>query len=556
MKKFKFLLVLFLLFGMLFSIGCGEEPENPENDPGTEEVEKKEFTISFSDGVASQKVKEGEKVAKPDNPVKEGYIFKGWYDGDAEYDFSSVVTKDISLIAKWEKEEVKETVKYNVKFYANEELLKEEEVEAGKSATAPEPLEIEGAIFVEWDVDYSNVTADLVVKAVYVYDSFLVTFIVNGEQYGDEQLIEYGKDAVIPSDPQISGYKFNGWDKESTNVKENLVVTAQMEIINYNIKFFDGTDELTGEGYPTSYNVESELELPTTVALGFDLVGWYENAEFEGDAVKKIEKGTTGDKVFYSYNLKFELNGGTVCWETNVDGFDGTGIDAISNLPEMFELDFFTYLKNNNLLTNENVHETMRATTWEKFSGLNPNHNGDPKRIWNDTSTNSAKGADGYVALFLFDSIELDANNNVVNITGGFLGTEPYKTKYRGLTQLFALLHTYRVTSSSKYTPITNNTASTRALTAFVIDGYFYGTQGVGEGYFAQLRKVIPGTDFGYVLDGANIKEVQYSQITPMPVKAGYSFVGWYTDEQLENAYDGGKIANKSTLYAKWEEVK
>ena len=68
-------------------------------------VETKEYTVTFSDGVASQKVKEGEKATKPADPTKEGFIFKGWFVGETAYDFNSAVTGDLTLTAKWEEEE-------------------------------------------------------------------------------------------------------------------------------------------------------------------------------------------------------------------------------------------------------------------------------------------------------------------------------------------------------------------------------------------------------------------------------------------------------------------
>ena len=69
-------------------------------------VEVKEYTVTFSDGVASQKVKEGEKATKPADPVKEGFVFKGWFVNDTLYDFNSAVTADVTLTAKWEEEVV------------------------------------------------------------------------------------------------------------------------------------------------------------------------------------------------------------------------------------------------------------------------------------------------------------------------------------------------------------------------------------------------------------------------------------------------------------------
>lgn len=48
-------------------------------------------------------VEDGKTVAKPPaDPTREGFIFKGWYDGDTEYDFSKPVTGLLTLDALWE----------------------------------------------------------------------------------------------------------------------------------------------------------------------------------------------------------------------------------------------------------------------------------------------------------------------------------------------------------------------------------------------------------------------------------------------------------------------
>ena len=57
--------------------------------------------------VTSQVMKEGEKATKPSDPTKaetdqQVYVFAGWYLGDNKYDFSSAVTADITLTARWD----------------------------------------------------------------------------------------------------------------------------------------------------------------------------------------------------------------------------------------------------------------------------------------------------------------------------------------------------------------------------------------------------------------------------------------------------------------------
>ena len=63
------------------------------------------YTVTFnSDGgsaVAAQTVNSGETATKPANPTKEGYTFAGWYLGDNEYNFSTPVTGNITLVAHW-----------------------------------------------------------------------------------------------------------------------------------------------------------------------------------------------------------------------------------------------------------------------------------------------------------------------------------------------------------------------------------------------------------------------------------------------------------------------
>jgi uncharacterized repeat protein (TIGR02543 family) len=69
----------------------------------------KGYTVTFApaNGKASfeRTVESGDVVSKPSTPVRSGYEFLGWYTSSgAKYDFSSAVSSDFTLTAKWKKQ--------------------------------------------------------------------------------------------------------------------------------------------------------------------------------------------------------------------------------------------------------------------------------------------------------------------------------------------------------------------------------------------------------------------------------------------------------------------
>ena len=82
------------------------------------------FQTSGGSDVAEVKVQFGEKLTRPEDPVREGYSFEGWY-------------KDIHLTEKWDFEQ--ETVQGNMSLYAKwKEIIVEEDIENVPDATENE----------------------------------------------------------------------------------------------------------------------------------------------------------------------------------------------------------------------------------------------------------------------------------------------------------------------------------------------------------------------------------------------------------------------------------
>lgn len=89
------------------ALGCLERrPVEPGPGP---DLQPTYVTVTFDDMVAGTdnkvvEVIKGSKVAKPEDPVREGYTFAGWYADEAlteAYDFGSPVNEDTTLYAKW-----------------------------------------------------------------------------------------------------------------------------------------------------------------------------------------------------------------------------------------------------------------------------------------------------------------------------------------------------------------------------------------------------------------------------------------------------------------------
>ena len=100
----------------------------------------------------------------------EGYEFIGWYIGD------TLVTKNDELIPQKPQDGWKTTTytamfkkkTFTVTFISkSNDILKEETVEYGDGATAPDALHVDGYEFIGWDKAFDNVTEDITVTALY-----------------------------------------------------------------------------------------------------------------------------------------------------------------------------------------------------------------------------------------------------------------------------------------------------------------------------------------------------------------------------------------------------
>ena len=101
------------------------------------------FTIAFDTNggtpVASQEVLKLEKAQEPSAPVKQGFLFIGWYldaSFKQEYDFDTRIIKDYTLFARW-KSENSVYVEFNLNRGLEDDVLEIQEVEISALITPP-----------------------------------------------------------------------------------------------------------------------------------------------------------------------------------------------------------------------------------------------------------------------------------------------------------------------------------------------------------------------------------------------------------------------------------
>lgn len=274
----------------------------------------KKHTVTFDSGEGSrvdgQTVKEGDPVAKPDNPTREGYTFNGWLLGDAPYDFTQPVMQDLTLTAKWEKTKV---ASYTVAFdSADGGDVPSQTVEHGKTAVKPADPTREGYTFLGWyagDDAYdwnTPVTGNLVLTARWLRDeqprpnAYTVRFDTGNGSKIDPQTVKQGGKAKKPTDPTLDGYRFIGWRLDGRDYDFNTVVSKDVTLTAAWEKDKSSTTPGNGSGSDSDNGTGSNGNQPNG-GTGSDVNGSTgqntDDADTDTGEAKRNPLATTGATV-------------------------------------------------------------------------------------------------------------------------------------------------------------------------------------------------------------------------------------------------------------------
>ncbi len=198
-------------------------------------VEIKKYTVKFdSNGgekIEAVKVEENTQVTEP-APSRDGYIFDGWYLGEDKFDFTTPITKDITLKAKWT-----ETGKINVKFMVDDKEYKTIGVKENTKVTKPADPTKKGYKFVEWQLNEkafdfnTKITEEITLVAKFEESKTVtITYDTDGGSKIESQNVEIDTKAKAPAEPTKAGYKFVEWQLDGKKFDFTKEVTQDIKL--------------------------------------------------------------------------------------------------------------------------------------------------------------------------------------------------------------------------------------------------------------------------------------------------------------------------------------
>lgn len=205
--------------------------------------EMKRYKIVFdSDGgtnVESQNIIRKETAIKPDDPIKEGYTFEGWYvDGDTKWLFSvyEVIT-DLTLKANWIPKE------YQINVYNNnQELIDQYSQLYDEQLIMPVYGDIEGYAFIDNSVITNHETKTINISPIFEKQKYEISFYNEGLLINSYNIL-FDEEIIFPEVGNKDGYRFNGWLENRSEFSNTKMPSRNLKLdVNWDlIRVWDGS---------------------------------------------------------------------------------------------------------------------------------------------------------------------------------------------------------------------------------------------------------------------------------------------------------------------------
>jgi uncharacterized repeat protein (TIGR02543 family) len=319
------------------------------------------FEVTFDamggSAVESRTVTLGEAVAAPADPVREGFVFGGWYldqDYDIPYDFINPITGNLTLYARWRTED--EPPLITLTFDANGgSAVTPIVAEAGSTITAPSAPTKEGYTFGGWYLDAAFTSAfvfdEMPATSTTLYAKWMeeaaaivtITFHTNGGSIVNAIVAEAGDPIGPPSEPTKDDYVFGGWYLDASfQTPWTVPSTMPQTDLDIYAKWVEPADLVytvtfvtNGGSYlePVIQSKGQAIPAPVDpVRDGYVFAGWYLDSNLT--TMYSFQSQPTNDVTLYAAWTEDHAGQIRISFET----FDGTPIEDMWVEPGVYTL--------------------------------------------------------------------------------------------------------------------------------------------------------------------------------------------------------------------------
>lgn len=172
------------------------------------------FNTDGGNSVSNQIINKDGTITKPQDPVRDGYKFLGWYSNNVLFDFSTPVTTNLELVAKWEKAKDNSTTGTTTTTKKNDTT----------SSTTKKTTTKKN--------DTTNTTTTKKTTTTTTEaKKYTVKFDSNGGSKVSSKEVTSGSKVTKPSNPTRTGYKFGGWTLNNKAYDFNSKVTSNITLV-------------------------------------------------------------------------------------------------------------------------------------------------------------------------------------------------------------------------------------------------------------------------------------------------------------------------------------
>jgi len=235
-------------------------------------------------------------LERPKDPVKDDYTFVGWFTaetGGEQWDFMTDKTGEepMTLYARFRPS------RYTL-IYVDEigETIVELRVNVDDDLPVPDDRKKEGYSFDgwftaaeggrKWDFAVDKMPEeDLTLHASFSPQSYVLSYIVDGNNYGASVATHFGSEIPLPETPVKAGHTFSGWYTEASGGQQwdfavdkmpasDLTLYAQFTVNVYKITYLDDTGKTL---ITNDVNFDERITvLPDKPEkIGYRFLGWY-----------------------------------------------------------------------------------------------------------------------------------------------------------------------------------------------------------------------------------------------------------------------------------------